>query len=93
MNIVQQISSVVCLSCHTSNSQNATWNNGAYKPGCAGCHAGDYRTGPHKKYGDAKYTVSELRDCSGVYHEYTNSSMTTISRFRSGEHKTKDGDF
>ena len=82
-----------CSRCHTSNSQIVTWNYGSYKPDCAGCHAGDWKTGPHKKYGGALYTVSELRDCSGTCHEYTDSSMTTINRFRSGEHRANDGDF
>ena len=53
------------------------------------------KAGQHKKYEnpDTNYNVSELRDCSGACHMYTDSSMTTIEKFRSGEHKTTDGDF
>jgi hypothetical protein len=86
-------SSVVCLSCHTSNSQNATWNYGAYKPDCAGCHANKYVRDQHRKYDDVDYTVSELRDCSGACHEYEDSSMTRIKDSQSGEHRTTDGGF
>jgi hypothetical protein len=87
-------SSVVCLSCHTSNSQNATWDYGAYKPDCAGCHANDYVEHKHKKYkipSTVYYTLSELRDCSGTCHEYVDSSMTKIKDFEPGEHKASDG--
>jgi hypothetical protein len=88
-------SSVTCINCHTSNSQTATWRNATYKPACAGCHANDYRTGPHKKYEnpDAFYSVSELRDCAGACHIYTDSTMTTIKTRRTGEHRASGGGF
>jgi hypothetical protein len=84
------VSSVTCQSCHTSNSQTIPWPYSAYMPDCAGCHANDYRSGAHKKYEnpDTSYSVSELRDCSGSCHEYTDSSMTTIKETESGEHRT-----
>ncbi|MCU7944768.1 MAG: hypothetical protein KZQ87_19035, partial [Candidatus Thiodiazotropha sp. (ex Cardiolucina cf. quadrata)] len=82
-----------CNRCHTSNSESVPWPFAAYAPDCAGCHANEYRTGPHDKYGDVKYNVSELRDCAGACHEYTDSSMTTIRRRRSGEHRVSDGEF
>jgi hypothetical protein len=82
-----------CSRCHTSNSQVVTWNYGSYKPDCAGCHANDYERDEHTKYGNVDYTVSELRDCSGACHEYTDSSMTTIKQFESGEHRANDGGF
>ncbi len=44
----------------------------------------DYESGPHTKYGNVKYTVSELRNCSGACHIYTDSTLTTISRSRPG---------
>ena len=49
-----------------------------YKPDCAGCHAGDYEQNEHKKVDSPRiyYTVSELRNCAGACHEYTDSSMT-----------------
>ena len=48
--------------------------------------------GPSYSYRD--YTVSELRDCTGSCHVYTDSSMTTIKENRPGpEHRISAGDF
>ena len=72
----------------------ATWRTPAYKPDCAGCHASRFKPDPHKKYGDVKYTVSELRNCSGACHVYTSSALTTILTRRSGpEHRITDDKF
>ena len=88
-------SSVTCLSCHKTNSEMATWSFAAYKPDCAGCHAGNFKPGPHKKVDSPQilYTVAELKDCSGSCHTYTNSTFTTILRSRSGEHRSTSGGF
>jgi len=86
---------VACTSCHRSNSESISWTYGAYKPACAGCHAGDFKAGEHKKVDSPQilYTVSELKDCSGSCHEYTNASFTTIREMRSGEHRPTSGGF
>jgi hypothetical protein len=85
---------LACTACHTTNTDAATWRNSAYRPACAGCHANDYETGPHTKYGNVKYTVSELRNCSGACHTYTDATLTTISRRRNGpEHRVTDSGF
>jgi hypothetical protein len=83
-------SSVVCVSCHQSNSQTATWNFGAYKPDCAGCHANDYKRDAHRKVSGSNinYTVSELRNCAGACHRYTDNSLTKIDRYRNNQHQT-----
>ena len=39
------------------------------------------------------YTVGELRDCSGACHIYTDSSLSTISDRRNGNHRVSDGGF
>jgi hypothetical protein len=85
-----------CNKCHTSNSQVISWPAPGYKPDCAGCHAADYKSGPHKKSESPKtfYTVGELRDCSGACHVYTDNSHTTIEKNRSGpKHTVTQGDF
>jgi len=83
------------VACHGGNSETVTWKFPTYKPDCAACHADDYKSGPHKKVDTPKilYTVSELRDCSGACHQYTDSSLTTIKKIRNGEHRVNDGDF
>jgi hypothetical protein len=87
--------SVTCVRCHTSNTQTATWKSGGYKPYCAGCHAGDFEPGEHRKIDSPSvyYTVSELKDCAGACHRYTDSSMSTTSRTRNSKHHPGDGDW
>jgi hypothetical protein len=82
-----------CNTCHLGNTENVPWPFGAYKPDCAGCHANDFKTGPHKKYEnpDVHYTAGELRDCTGACHIFTDSTLTTIKKRRSGEHRVNRG--
>jgi hypothetical protein len=85
-----------CTACHTSNTEVVTWTTPAYAPDCAGCHANDFRPGPHKKHEnpDVSYSVAELTDCTGACHTYTDSSLTTIKDFRPGpEHRVNSGDW
>lgn len=86
---------MTCRSCHSSNTESATRTFAAYKPDCAGCHASRFKPGSHKKVDSPQilYTVAELKDCSGSRHTYTNSTFTTISKSRSGHHRSTDGGF
>lgn len=84
---------VTCYQCHTSRTNVANWPSSTYKPDCAGCHATRYKAGSHKKYGSVLYTVSELRNCAGSCHEYTDSTLTTILKTRSSKHRSTDGGF
>jgi len=77
-----------CRGCHTTNTDQATWQFPANRPACAGCHQNDYDAGEHKKYGNVNYTASELKNCSGACHTYTDSTLRTISKTRNGpEHR------
>jgi len=81
---------------HAQEPANGTRALAAYQPACAGCHAGDFKPGAHKKYEnpDTPYTVSELRDCTGACHVYTDSSLTTIKDSRPGpEHRVNAIEF
>jgi hypothetical protein len=85
-----------CTECHQGNTETVNWRSPAFQPDCAGCHSNDYKSDPHKKHEnpDRRYTVSELRDCTGACHVYTDSSMTTIKKSRPGpEHRISGGDF
>ena len=89
-------STTICSQCHTTNSEQQAYRFPNYKPDCAGCHANDYKSGPHKKYEKPNtvfYRVDELRDCAGACHYYTDSTMTAIKERRSSEHRPTDGDF
>ena len=86
-------SGVRCADCHTTNSEVISWPYAAYKPDCAGCHANRFKADAHKKVDSPTtyYTVSELRNCTGACHTYTDSTLTTISKSRSGHHHSTDG--
>ena len=85
---------LTCKSCHTTSTDAATWRTPAYKPDCAGCHSSKFKPDPHTKYGNVKYTVSELRNCSGACHVYTDSTLTKILKNRAGpEHRITDTKF
>ncbi len=88
-------SGVNCSSCHTTNNEVIAWKFAAYKPDCAGCHAGNFKPDEHKKVDSPRilYTVSELRNCAGSCHEYTNSTFTTVNKTRTGKHRSTDGGF
>ena len=88
-------SGVTCAQCHTGNNEVISWKAAAYKPDCAGCHASDFKPGEHKKVASPQvlYTVSELRDCSGACHQYTDSTFTKISKTRTGQHRSTSGGF
>jgi hypothetical protein len=86
-----------CVDCHGANAEPVTWPFAAYQPDCAGCHAGDFKPGPHKKYEnpDVTYNVNELRDCTGSCHVYTDATLTTIkdSRPAGSEHRVNANEF
>ncbi|OPZ07979.1 MAG: hypothetical protein BWZ07_03232 [Alphaproteobacteria bacterium ADurb.BinA280] len=86
---------VDCNDCHRNNSEVISWQFPAYRPNCAGCHANEFETDKHKKVNSPRiyYTVSELQDCTGSCHIYTDSTFTQIQEARSNEHRPTDGGF
>lgn len=89
-------SGVTCAQCHTTNSEAISWPFAAYQPDCAGCHASRFKPDAHKKTETPTtifYTVSELRNCAGSCHLYTDNTFTTIKTTRSGHHRSTDGGF
>ena len=80
-----------CASCHTTGRPMQVWKNPIFKPDCAGCHANQFVRDSHKKTESPTtvfYTVSELRDCAGSCHLYTNNTFTTIRTSRTGHHRS-----
>ncbi len=89
-------SGVTCRGCHIGNNEVISWRFGAYSGSCAGCHAGDFKTGPHKKTEVPtliSYTVAELKNCTSSCHIYTDNTFTTIKELRSSKHRSTDGGF
>jgi len=88
-------SGVTCRGCHTGNNEVIAWKFGAYSGSCAGCHAGDFKTDPHKKTETPTttwYTVAELKNCAGSCH-ILNGTTGAITKTRSSEHRSTDGGF
>ena len=84
-----------CTACHTTNTDKATWQFAAHRPGCGGCHASSFKPEGHDKTLEGmKYNISELQNCSGACHVYTDAKLTTIAKSRpAGHHKVTDGAF
>jgi hypothetical protein len=89
----QHRSALDCTDCHRTNAQQVPWPNAAYQPDCAACHANDYESDKHEKTPSTNYTVSELRDCTGACHIYTDGTMTTIDERRNSNHRVSDSSF
>ena len=88
-------SGVNCASCHNSNNEVIVWKSAAYKPDCAGCHAGTFKAEAHMKVDSPKilYTVAELKNCTGACHVYASPSLTTIKKSIPSRHRSTDGGF
>ncbi len=87
---------VTCLGCHKGNNEVISWPFAAYKPDCAGCHAGTFKQTAHKKTESPTtifYTVGELKNCAGSCHLYTNNTFTTIKTTVNSKHRSTDGGF
>jgi hypothetical protein len=84
-----------CTTCHTTNTDKATWQFASCRPGCGGCHAGAFKPEGHDKTLEGmKYNLSELQNCSGACHVYKNAKLTAIAKPRpAGHHKVTDGAF
>jgi predicted CxxxxCH...CXXCH cytochrome family protein len=81
--------------CHSTNTDAAVWRTPSLRGSCAGCHSGNFKAGSHPKVsGVSNYTASELRNCSGACHTYTNATLTTISKTRNGpQHRVTSNGF
>jgi hypothetical protein len=84
-----------CASCHTSNTDQIPYASPANAGSCAGCHAALFKPELHPKTSAGlTYTASELKNCSGACHVYTDSTLAAISRSLPGPyHRVTDAAF
>jgi hypothetical protein len=76
---------LACAACHTSNSDLIPWPAPANAGSCAGCHTKDFKAAAHPKTtGGILYTASELRDCAGACHVYSDATAKTIAKSQPG---------
>jgi len=86
---------VSCASCHKSNMDAVPWKFAAYKPDCAGCHAGTFKPEAHVKVESPRilYSMAELKNCAGACHVYANPSLLVVKKTIPSRHRSTDGGF
>jgi hypothetical protein len=84
-----------CTSCHTSNTDQVPWPSAANPGTCGGCHAKDFKPAAHPRtIKGVTYTASELANCSGACHVYSDTTQSTITRSLPGpHHRVSDATF
>jgi hypothetical protein len=86
---------LACTSCHTSNTEQIPWLAAGEAGSCAGCHTKDFKADSHPKTtGGLKYTASELHECSGACHVYSDATGSTVVKSLPGPyHRVSDATF
>jgi len=71
------------------------WKFAGYKPDCAGCHAGRFKSEAHIKVESPRilYSMTELKNCAGACHVYANASQAAVKRAIPSRHRSTDGGF
>jgi hypothetical protein len=84
-----------CTSCHASNTEQLPYPSAAHAGTCAGCHAKDFKPAAHPKtIKGLNYTATELANCSGACHVYSDTTQSTTSRSLPGpHHRVSDATF
>ena len=84
-----------CTSCHTSDTDKVPYPSAANAGTCAGCHAKDFKPAAHPRtIKGVTYTASELANCSGACHVYSDTTQSTITRSLPGpHHRVSDATF
>ena len=88
-------SALACATCHSTSTEQIPWSSPADAGSCGGCHARDFKPAAHPRIsGGASYAASELRDCRGACHVYSDATRSTISRPMPGPyHRVSDAAF
>jgi hypothetical protein len=84
-----------CDQCHTANSERVVYAAPANAGTCGGCHAKNFKADAHPKTVKGQlYSASELTDCTGACHVYSDSTRATIAKgVRGPHHRVTDATF
>jgi hypothetical protein len=84
-----------CVSCHTGNTDQVPYASPSDTGTCASCHAKDFKPALHLQTTDGQtYTASELGNCSGACHVYSDATKSTIAKTVGGPyHRVTDAAF
>jgi hypothetical protein len=91
----QHRTALTCEQCHTTNAERIVYTSAADAGNCGGCHAKDFKPDVHPKTVKGQlYTASELADCTGACHIYTDATRATLAKsVRSPYHRVTDASF
>ena len=84
-----------CASCHKSGTEQVTYVAPANAGACGGCHARDFKPAAHPRTSKGLfYTASELSNCSGACHIYSDSTQSAVVHSQPGpRHRVSDATF
>jgi hypothetical protein len=84
-----------CVQCHAANAETVPFAAPAQSGTCGACHAKDFKPDAHPKTAKGQfYLESELGDCTGACHVYSDETRTTITRsVRGPYHRVTDAAF
>ncbi len=84
-----------CSACHTANTEAVPYPSPANAGTCAGCHARNFVATAHPKNAKGlSYTVTELANCSGACHVYSDATQASLSKRLPGPyHRVSDAAF
>ena len=91
----QHRAALACVACHTANTDQMVWTAPGSAGSCGGCHAAAFKADAHPKtVAGLEYTASELKDCSGACHVYSDATLGSVSKSLPGRyHRVGDGAF
>jgi len=86
---------LACVACHTANTDKIAWSSPAAVGTCAGCHAQHFVRAAHPKTSQGLlYTTTELRNCTGACHIYSDATQGTVVKSLPGPyHRVSDAAF
>jgi hypothetical protein len=83
-----------CVSCHSSRTEQVVFSAPADAGTCASCHAKDFKPAAHPRTLKGQlYTASELRDCTGACHVYSDSNGGLVNSPAAPYHRVTDAAF
>ncbi|HEY4974753.1 MAG TPA: cytochrome c3 family protein, partial [Steroidobacteraceae bacterium] len=84
-----------CASCHSSHTEQVPFSSPADAGSCGGCHARQFKPEAHPRTTKgALYSATELHDCTGACHVYSDTPAGGIAKSRSGPyHRVTDAAF
>ena len=83
-----------CASCHSGNSEQVPFSSPTNAGSCAGCHARDFKPEAHPKTLKGQlYSASELHDCTGACHVYSDSNGGIAKSPTAPFHRVTDAAF